>query len=81
MVLSRKSLVVPHPSWYRGAPQQTGPLDDVAGETSGVPAVPAGMTDIDALLATMTLPEKAGQLNMLAWGAPLTGAAAAAAPT
>ncbi len=35
------------------------------------------MTDIDALLAAMTLPEKAGQLNMLAWGAPLTGAAAA----
>ena len=35
------------------------------------------MTDIDALLAAMTLAEKAGQLNMLAWGAPLTGAAAA----
>ncbi len=35
------------------------------------------MTDIDALLAAMTIAEKAGQLNMLAWGAPLTGAAAA----
>ncbi|MBE7220112.1 MAG: beta-glucosidase, partial [Caulobacteraceae bacterium] len=35
------------------------------------------MTDIDALLSEMTLAEKAGQLNMLAWGAPLTGAEAA----
>ncbi len=35
------------------------------------------MTDIDTLLATMTLEEKAGQLNMLAWGAPLTGSIAA----
>ena len=35
------------------------------------------MTDIDALLAAMSLEEKAGQLNMLAWGAPLTGAIAA----
>ena len=35
------------------------------------------MTDIDALIAAMTLEEKAGQLNMLAWGAPLTGAIAA----
>ena len=35
------------------------------------------MIDISALLATMTIEEKAGQLNMLAWGAPLTGAYAA----
>lgn len=35
------------------------------------------MTDIDALIAAMTIEEKAGQLNMLAWGAPLTGAIAA----
>ena len=35
------------------------------------------MTDISALLAEMTIEEKAGQLNMLAWGAPLTGAYAA----
>ncbi len=32
------------------------------------------MTDIDALIAAMTIEEKAGQLNMLAWGAALTGA-------
>ncbi len=35
------------------------------------------MTDIDALVAAMTIEEKAGQLNMLAWGAALTGAIAA----
>ena len=35
------------------------------------------MTDIDALLAAMTIEDKAGQLNMLAWGAPLTGSIAA----
>ncbi len=35
------------------------------------------MIDIDALIAAMTIEEKAGQLNMLAWGAALTGAAAA----
>ena len=35
------------------------------------------MPDIDALIAAMTIAEKAGQLNMLAWGAPLTGATAA----
>ena len=35
------------------------------------------MTEIDALIAAMSIEDKAGQLNMLAWGAPLTGAIAA----
>ena len=35
------------------------------------------LDDIDALLARMTLAEKAGQLNMLAWGLALTGSSGA----
>ncbi len=35
------------------------------------------MTDIDALIAAMTIEEKAGQLNMLAWGLALTGSTGA----
>ncbi len=35
------------------------------------------VTDIDALIAAMTIEEKAGQLNMLAWGYALTGSVGA----